>query len=72
MCYIDLATTKFSMNKVRTICVRVLNSGLRNVDGNITVDPSKVSALEPIGVKRFCFSFSGCFDIWFVWASSFL
>ena len=53
--YIDLATTKFSMNKVKNY----LREGLelpygvaRNVDGNITVDPSKVSALEPIGAHK--------------------
>ena len=53
--YIDLATTKFSMNKVKNY----LREGLelpygvaRNVDGITTVDPSKVSALEPIGAHK--------------------
>ena len=53
--YIDLATTKFSMNKVKNYMragLELPHGVARDVNGNITLDPSEVSALEPIGAHK--------------------
>lgn len=53
--YIDLATTKFSMNKVKNYGragIELPYGVARDEKGNITMEPSAVTALEPIGAHK--------------------